>query len=340
MQVKVFTSPKLHEALSEVRKSFGPDAVVLDRFRREDETGNMVWHVYAARDDAPEVGSDQIWKERLEPTVRRLERIVEGLGRKEVAGLCSSLPDEKARRVFDELVRLGVSPCTASDIAEDIASGRDAGEKMIPRNEELNPEETREIVLITGPRGAGKTTLAAKIATHFSLKGVSVAFLSTATEQIEGLTPLRTYANLLGTPFLPVRKASASDSALDYVKSARLVLVDTEGWTDVRSESLERQNGIWKRIPFTRRILVMPANLDESDGDEVIENAQKLGIETMAFTRMDETRKPGKIVNWALKGLAVSYFSDSPEATDPLGLLTPQAMTRLLKERFRFQGER
>ncbi|ATX78600.1 hypothetical protein Ga0123461_0147 [Mariprofundus aestuarium] len=50
MQIKIFSAPKLHEALAKVRQGYGPDAIIMDRHKSVDENGDPVWHVHAARD--------------------------------------------------------------------------------------------------------------------------------------------------------------------------------------------------------------------------------------------------------------------------------------------------
>ena len=340
MQIKVFSSPKLHDALSMVRKDLGPDAAILDRHKGKDEQGNTVWHVHAAR-DVPEInpahktGKIDTLKERLEPAVRRLERIVEGLGRQEIEGIRATLSGNQTRLAFDQLINLGVAPCIASDIAEDFAKQGPVAESLLHWGPAITPHKKQETVLLTGPSGGGKTTLAAKIATHFSLKGISVVFMSTATERIGGLATLQTYADLLGVPLIPLRSTSDISPALAQAKSARLVLVDSEGWINGRSSNLRRQADLWHQLPCSRRFVVVPANMDEADGIEVLSQAQSIGITELALSKLDETCRPGKLINWAATGAALSYCSFGPEVPDQMGWLSPKALTSLLVSHIR-----
>jgi len=338
MQIKVFSSSKLHDALAMVRQDFGPDAAILDRHKGKDEQGNTVWHVHAARDmsgnaSISKTGRISELNEKLEPAVRRLERIVEGLGRQEIKGIRAALSGNHTKRAFDQLIRLGVAPCLASDIAEDFAKQNPVAETLLRWGEPLAPHKKQEIVLLAGPSGAGKTTLAAKIATHFSLKGISVAFMSTATERIGGLTILQTYADLLGAPLIPLRSPSDIPSALVQTKSARLVLVDSDGWINGQLADLRRQSDLWRQLPCSRRFVVVPANMDEVDGSETLSQAHDLGIAELALSKLDETGRPGKLINWAAKGAAISYCSFGPEVPEQMGWLSPKALTSLLVSR-------
>ena len=336
MQIKVFSSPKLHEALSLVRQGLGPDAVILDRHKSKDEKGNSIWHVHAARDlssvpdPAPRVSKVEKIHDILISATRRLERVADGFEREEIDSLRKTLSGAQTQQAFDELRRLGVAPNYAIDIAEDFARKKPIAESLLCKGTALTPQTKQEIVLLTGPSGSGKTTLAAKIAAHFSLKGVSVAFMSTDTERIGGLAVLQTYADMLGAPLIPLRNESDITSALIQTKSARLVLVDSEGWTNRKLSNLKRQSELWQHLPCSRRFMVLPANMDEADGVETLSQARELGITELALSKLDETTRPGKLINWIATGSVISYCSFGPEVPEQMGWLSAKALTALL----------
>ncbi len=330
MKIKVFSAPELHEALALVREEMGPDALILDRHKCGNEGGHNVWHVHAARDIAPEEVSTP-GTGRLESTTRQLEHIVRQLGKQEADRLRATLPNPKVQRAFDTLVRLGVAPAYAVEIASEFSDKQPIGKTLLHWGEVFNPKEHREIVLLTGPGGGGKTTLAAKIATRFRIKGIEVAFLSTDTERIGGLSALQTYADVLAAPLIPIRNKSDVQHALKKTTSARLVLVDSEGWTNSRPAALKRQSGIWQQLPScTRRFVVMPANMDEVDGMETLVQAQRMDITELALSKLDETVRPGKLINWMATGATISYCSFGPEVPDSMGWLSAKVLTAML----------
>jgi len=336
MQIKVFSSPKLHEALSQVRKGLGPEAVILDRHRCIDEEGNTTWHVHAARDyinephPAPKISKTEELNDILASATRRLERVVDGFERQEIDSLRKTLSGTQTQQAFDKLVRLGVAPNYASDMAEDFANKKPIAESVLRKGAALTPETKQEIVLLTGPSGSGKTTLAAKIAAHFSLKGISVALMSTDTERIGGLSVLQTYADVLEVPLIPLRNEADISSALIQTKSARLLLVDSEGWTNNQLASTKKQSELWRHIPCSRRFMVLPANMDEADGIRALSQAQELGIKELALSKLDETTRPGKLINWIATGAAISYCSFGPDVPEQMGWLSAKALTALL----------
>lgn len=215
-------------------------------------------------------------------------------------------------------------------MAEDFVDNAPVAEKLLKWSAAINPEEKREVVLLTGPSGCGKATLAAKLAAHFMLKGTKVALLSTDTERIGGLSSLQAYANSLGIPLIPVARAAEIESALHKAGSARLLLVDTESWSGNQPVRLQQQFELWNRIPCSRRFVVLPANMDEADGMETVLKAQEMDIGEIAFSKLDETSYPGKLINWAATGVAISYCSFGPEIPEQMGWLSARAITALL----------
>ncbi len=340
VQIKVFSAPELHHALAMVRRDFGPDAVILDRHKCKDEDGSSVWHLHAARDIEESAGAraavshsdnQPMTQNKLTATMQHLERIVDGLGRQEVGGLRAMLGDEQSIAAFDALVRLGVSPAYASDIAGDIAEGKPIPASMLHWGGAITPQKKKEIVLLTGPGGGGKTTMAAKLATHFSVQGVSVAFISTDTERIGGLSLLRTYAEILGIPLAVLRDESGIPRAIEETKAAKLVLVDSEGWLTSRGEQQEKAN-IWKKLACSRRFVVLPASMDEADGLKTLMLARKLGITELILSKLDETVRPGKLLNWAATGASISYCSFGPDVSEQTGRLSPHSLASLFAD--------
>ncbi len=343
MQVKVFSATRLHEALALVRQEFGPDAVIMDRLEGVDAEGRRIWHVHAALDHEdesekraeakpkPDNHSFPDSTELFKASMERLERIVEGLGRQESATLREAIADHDSRLAFDRLVQLGVAPTHAFDMADDFVQRRPITTSVLHWSERIAPQENAATVLLTGPGGAGKTTLLAKLATHYSLKGVRVAVLSTDVNRMGGTDMLKSCSDILGVPFFTIRSKDDVGQALDATKSAQLLLVDSEGWNIRRAGGIRKQRMLWDEIPCTHRVLVMPANMDEVDGMEMLAKAGALEVNQLAFTKLDETSRPGKIVNWAAAfGMRLSYCSFGPEVPEQMGWLTPQALTALL----------
>ncbi|MBL1353298.1 MAG: GTP-binding protein [Zetaproteobacteria bacterium] len=347
MQVRVFTAPRLHEALALIRKELGPDAVVLDHMEGIDSQGNKLWHVHAALDTNPspqtnlnskQVESNQQRPEnvmdvrKVEASMQRLERIVEGLGRKETDSLRKTMNDKPTQEAFDHLVKLGVAPAYAFDLANTYANHLPIGVSSLRWATRITPRKTPAVVLLAGPSGGGKTLLAAKLATHYSMRGVRVGLMTTDTARMGGSDALRSYAGVLGAPFALLRSKGDVPEALASMSTAQLMLIDTEGWNAQRVSACRKQFDLWDQLPCTHRILVMPANMDENDGMALLAESDAIQMTELAFTKLDETARPGKIINWAMVSkLGLSYGGFGSDVPGQMGWLTPQSLTALLE---------
>jgi flagellar biosynthesis protein FlhF len=97
---------------------------------------------------------------------------------------------------------------------------------------------------------------------------------------------------------------------------------------------------LWDILTCTHRVLVMPASMDESDGLVMLKRAQGMAMTQIAFSKLDETLRPGKIVNWAeASRMPMSYCSFGPEVPDQMGWLSPKALTAILVKHYRQQQD-
>ncbi|MDX8390002.1 MAG: GTP-binding protein [Mariprofundaceae bacterium] len=340
MQVRVFSAARLHEALALVRQSLGPDAVILDRRESKDTQGNTIWSVHAAIDaesspapkvrEKPAQAAPVTSGSQVEHSVRRLERIIDGLGRQETASLRITLQSAASQRAFDTLMKLGVAPNHAVEIADSFADREPVCKELLHWGDKIDPKKRRDVVLFSGPSGCGKTTMLAKLATHFSMKGVKVALMSTDTARIGGMASLKPYAEMLGVPLFPLHRIEDVKQALHKTRDAGLVLVDSESWSSRNMHSLQRQNEIWQALPISSRLLVLPATMDEADGMAMIALAERYEMMELALSKLDEATRPGKLINWAATQIALSYCSYGSEVPEKIGWFTPTALTALL----------
>jgi len=341
MQIKSFSAPRLHEALALVRQELGSDAVILDRTESKLESGVSVWTVHAAIDFEEKPKPKQVpssSNSSLEASMQRLEKIAISLGNRDVEEYRQAIIKPYVRDAFDHLLALGVSATNAFELAENYAKQLPMQLPTLHWSEHIYPTQDKEILLFSGASGAGKTLLIAKLATYYSLKGVSVALMTTDSNRMGGSEVLRAYADVLGISFNVLTQEEDVFQAKLETKAAQLVLIDTEGWNNRHASGLRQQMRLWQSLQCTHKILLMSASMDEVDGFAMLQRASGLGFTDIAFSKLDETSKPGKIVNWAeASRMPMSYCSFGPEVPDQMGWLTPKALTAILVKQYRQQ---
>ncbi|MDX8410088.1 MAG: GTP-binding protein [Mariprofundales bacterium] len=356
MRVRIFSAPRLHEALALVSKQLGPEAVILDRKKSLDALGNEIWQVHAALDASPEQAPEsqptpsasygrssvaasspptlpppEVDASMLEASMERLQRLVSGLERHEAAQLRLALDDVHAQKGFDHLLAKGVAPGFAAELAADFSAGQPIGKQLMRWSPSMDPTKKRVTLIMVGPSGGGKTSLAAKLATHYSLKGVRVALVSTDADRIGGSDLFRNYADVLGAPFAALRSVEDLPKVMEQVASAQLVLVDTAGIATKPCAATRQARQLWNGFADAHRLLVLPANLDESDGEALLAQAKGLGVRHLAFSKLDASSRCGKIINWAIPSrLQLCYCSFGAEIPGQMGWLTPKSLATLL----------
>ena len=345
MQIKSFSAPRLHEALGLVRQELGPDAVILDRMESTLASGETLWNVHAAL-DIEEVQA-QVQQDKpvfasslpsLEASMQRLERIATSLGNRDVEEYRQAIIKPHIQSAFDHLLSMGVSAINAFELAEDYAKQAPVNMPTLGWSNPIQPKQKKAALLFSGASGAGKTLLIAKLATYYSLKGIPVHLMTTDSQRMGGSEVLRSYAEVLDIPFDVLSCAEDVRKAKVSSKSAQLVLIDTQGWNNRHASGLRQQMQLWQGLDCTHRILLMSASMDEVDGLKMLQRASGLGFTDIAFSKLDETSKPGKIVNWAeASRMPMSYCSFGPEVPEQMGWLTPKALTAILVKQYRQQ---
>jgi len=348
MQFRVFSAAKLDEALVLVRQGLGPNAVLLDRFEGLNDKGEKEWRVHAALDEEPraiksrhrsvEQKISKLVSANLASSLQRLDKMAVSFGNKDVEQYRQAIANAAARTAFDYLLEVGVSPINAFEMADDYARQKPVSLKTLRWAEYVSPRVQRKTILFSGSNGVGKTLLLTKLAKYYSLAGVSVVLMTTDTKRMGACDTLHSYAETLSAPFFAIYDKKDAIKALVASQSAQLVLIDTEGWNNRNASGLHAQMKLWNHLGCTHRILLMSASMDESDGMVMLKRAQNLAMTQIAFSKLDETLRPGKIVNWAeASRMLMSYCSFGPEIGGQIGWLTPKSLNAVLAKHYRQQ---
>jgi flagellar biosynthesis protein FlhF len=270
--------------------------------------------------------------------------------RRELAGMRALLEREVARhaherlrvspvkaQVLDDLEEYGCEPemaralaaCIGDDVDARKARGHALGlwAKSIPA---LRGDVTAGggMFALVGPTGVGKTTTIAKLAARFARRNGprDIALVTTDAYRIGAREQLYTYGRLIGVPVFEAGSKEALAATLARLSEYRLVLVDTAGMSQ-RDRSLAAQLAWIEAIPNLRPLLVLPANAQSADLDEVVRRFWSVRPEAVVLTKLDETGRLGASLSVAVRHqLPVAYVTDGQRVPEDLHLAEPHRL--------------
>ncbi len=197
--------------------------------------------------------------------------------------------------------------------------------KMVPVRfeREINPPH-KKILMFVGPTGVGKTTTIAKLAARYAYKLNSrhkVGIITLDTYRIGAVEQLMTYAKMMRLPIETVVDPNDFEEALNALRHNDYILIDTVGSSQHDREKIEKLSRFLKVNTFAEINinLVLSAITKYDDLVDIFKNFSILPIDTLVFTKLDETKTYGNIFSLLLESKKpVSYFSIGQEVPDDL----------------------
>jgi flagellar biosynthesis protein FlhF len=170
------------------------------------------------------------------------------------------------------------------------------------------------MLALVGPSGAGKTTMAVKLAAVEALrKGRRVALMSLDDHRIGAVEQLRIYAGILEVPLAVATSAAEARQAVDQWSSMDVVIIDTPGVSPGEAERRSEVRQILNALKCREIHLVLNAGSRENDLMPVIDAWKKAPVSCLAFTRLDETGVCGGLLNVLIRSqLPLSWLSTGP----------------------------
>ncbi|MBM3554339.1 MAG: AAA family ATPase [Alphaproteobacteria bacterium] len=310
MRLKTFSGATMAEAMDQVRKTLGPDAIIVSTQQRKDK-GVLIT---AAIEEA-----------LIEQAISEALAEVEAIPAPKSGDLIGAALAFHAvpPRLQQRLIKIAAS-VTARDPALALAGALDLTFKFQPL-----PTAPDGIILLVGPPGAGKTALAAKIAAAALLGGRRLNVISTDTVRKGGLAQIEGFVRLMKNEVTPAATPSALAEILGHCRPEEATIIDTRAANPYNDEEMIEL----KRFVATARaepILVLPAGLDLAEAADQTAAFGTLRPRRLIVTRLDATRRMGAILAADAGALAITGTSATPFVADAPAPLNPLALARLL----------
>jgi len=231
-------------------------------------------------------------------------------------------------RHLDEIMKLTIKymPLKMRNNSETIKRYfRTLLKKMIPirLEREIIPPQ-KKILMFVGPTGVGKTTTIAKLAARYAYKmskRYKVGIITLDTYRIGAVEQLMTYAKMMKLPIETVIDPVDFEEALNSLKHNDYILIDTVGSSQHDKEKIEKLSNFLRVNTFAEINinLVLSAVTKYEDLIDIHKNFSILPIDTLVFTKLDETKTYGNVFSFLLEvKKPISYFSIGQEVPDDL----------------------
>lgn len=191
------------------------------------------------------------------------------------------------------------------------------------------PRESRhrQVAVLVGPTGVGKTTTIAKLAAIHALDyNRKVALLSLDTYRIGAIQQLRTYAELMNLPLLTATNADEVAEALEQFAGYDLVLIDTVGRGQRDEEHLQEM----RQALLPAKGIVYLTLSATADSATLLDAAQRFSIfepDAIVLTKLDEAARMGNCVNLALRrAQPFAYFTTGQRVPEDITLADAHAL--------------
>ncbi|MFD1037969.1 flagellar biosynthesis protein FlhF [Virgibacillus byunsanensis] len=369
MKVKKYVAPTMPEAMHQIRKELGSDAVILNS--KEVNNGGFLGlfkkrsiEVIAALDRQPHVPSSKDTS-RSKPVIK--ESLPKGQTDTDILGEIRHLKkmveqQSSEKQDYKADYKIAYQHLRDQEIVAEIAIEIINSVVEDHENKSVNPEldeilydtqkeiESRlgklsfeglsfhkKIIHLVGPTGVGKTTTLAKVAASSMLqKKKKIAFITADTYRIAAIEQLKTYADILDIPVEVAYDIQGYKAAIKKFEAYDLILVDTAGRNFRDPRYIEE---LKSNIDFNDDIetfLVLSLTAKPKDIVEIYEQFQHIPIKEVIFTKIDETRQYGSMLNISLhKKMGIAYMTNGQDVPDDLILPTPKVISNYIMGAYR-----
>ena len=182
-------------------------------------------------------------------------------------------------------------------------------EKLVISNN-IKRNKEKNVFILVGPTGVGKTTTIAKIAANAIKEKIKVELITIDGYRIGAKYQLEKYAEYMRTPMTGVEDNLELQKIVD-LSEANLILIDTIGRSANDEMNLVKMKQLLKlKNCNTEYILTVSASVKQSEVKKIFKSFDLFEYGSIIITKLDESETIGAIINCSIdRKCGIKYFT-------------------------------
>ena len=379
MKLKTYVARDPQEALDQVRRELGPEAVILSTQSRRVRTSESSWakrrhiEITAAVDQAAALDSPavfQAWPANPANSSLPFRQLREEL--QEMKGLLRQwlgsqdppswlTPYSDLNTLFQTLVRVGIHDQIIhrwlDGVRTSLSNGNNSGTNLkglalrqllqeieVINPWKLNPHGPHRWIFL-GSTGVGKTTTIAKLAIQAAfVRKIRVGLISLDNVRLGGQEQLASYARISDLPLVAVQSRSELAEALNNMADLDLVLIDTPGRNPCDPGLPMELGQLFGELPGLEHHLVVSATTKEGNLVDIFQGFHVVPPASCIVTKLDESGDIVGVFNQlCTRRVPLSYLTTGQRIPEDIESASHQRLAGLLlgpHSYQRFPGEK
>ena len=345
MQIKRFEAKNMTDALHQIKRTLGPEAVILSAkdLRRENRllgiSRKIGVEVTAAVDeDYPGAAINRNIPEKLPNDGEEQPTSINRATPKRAIQHMTRQRDDIVR--LDSMAARAISHYQTHDAVHRSSTNKGAaGNEVTDKNQRstLQTDDLRmghylarnglsvgaihlnqegpTLISLVGNAGVGKTVTLAKLAAGFTYtEEKTVGLLSLDGHRIGGHEQLQCYADSMQLPLVTPQTEDDLQPALKRLRQCRIILIDTPAVHPRDIRQVEVMQAQFQHLGRVQPLLIVSAENREEDLNETLRRYAPLNPVGTVITKTDLTQTYTDLVNFLCRhSLAVYYHSAGPQ---------------------------
>ncbi len=194
----------------------------------------------------------------------------------------------------------------------------------------------KQVIMMVGLYGQGKTTTSGKLATYFKKKGLRPVLIAGDVHRPAAYEQLKQIAEQVKVPFYGDKKEKnavkvVKDGLNKFKKTSDVIIVDTSGRHKLEDDLIDEMKEIFKVAKPDEKLLVIDAATGQQAGPQAKAFNDAVDITGIVLTKLDGTAKGGGALSAAAEVDAPIVFIGTGEHPDDFETFDPaRFISRLL----------